>query len=130
MAEPFHPVPTILAYCRFCKKVMPATLDRSIAANGKTVDRDSTFEYYCSKCNRSFCFAGTDLLEDNAEKQDVGEPKDYSPKLHYLIGDVVFHKKFKEKGPVVAKESGTPACIVVNFEKSGMRKLVEDLVSK
>jgi hypothetical protein len=126
MAETFHPAQTIEVYCRFCKRIQPAQLDRSIAANGKTVSRESSFEYFCTKCRRSFCFTGTDLAE-HAEEQTVShEPRDYSPQLHYLIGDVVYHKKFKESGAVVSKESGSPACIVVNFEKSGMRKLVED----
>ncbi len=126
MAETFRPTQTIEVYCRFCKRIQPAQLDRSIAANGKTVSRESSFEYFCTKCKRSFCFTGTDLAANVEETPPPAETRDYSPRMHYLIGDIVYHKKFKEAGPVVNKESGSPSCILVNFEKSGMKKLVED----
>jgi hypothetical protein len=127
MSEAFRPAMNITVYCRFCKKVLPAQLDRSIAANGKTVDRESTFEYSCSKCSRTFCFPGTDLPDGSADAKSESQPRDYSTKLHYLIGDVVHHKKFKEQGSVVCKESGEPSRILVHFAKAGMKKLVEDV---
>lgn len=129
-AETFTPSASIDVYCRFCKKVLPAQLDRSIAASGKTVDRGSTFEYFCTKCQRSFCFAGTDLIPGKAEGEDGDEPRDYSPDLHFLVGEVIYHKKFEETGAVVSKEIGSPSCIMVNFEKSGMKKLVENAEEK
>lgn len=127
MADSFAPAQTIDVYCRFCKKVVPAQLDRSIAASGKTVDRESIFEYFCTKCQRSFCFTGTDLIARPQEDEtEDNKPRNYSPDMHFLVGEQIYHKKFKDTGSVVNKESGSPSRIVVNFEKSGMRKLVED----
>jgi len=127
MAENFRPIQTIDVNCRFCKRIQPAQLDRSIAANGKTVSRESSFEYLCTKCKRSFCFTGTDLAEYVETQQDqASEARDYNPRMHCLLGDIVYHKKFKESGAVVNKESGSPSCILVNFEKTGIKKLVED----
>jgi len=127
MAELFHPVPNLRMLCAHCGKIHPATLDRSIAANGRTIDRLSSFEYLCSKCQRVFSFVGKDLLELVGDKPAApAEPREYSPKLHFVIGEVIYHKKFKEKGLVVCKRLGTPSRIAVDFEKSGVRLLVED----
>jgi hypothetical protein len=60
------------------------------------------------------------------EKEKV-EPREYIPKEHYLIGEKIHHKKFKDTGFVVGKDRGAPARILVQFEKSGLKKLVEDI---
>jgi hypothetical protein len=129
MAETFTPVQTVEALCRFCGKVAPAQLDRSIAANGKTVSREASFEYYCTKCQHSFCYRGTDLAarpSDEGDENEDGKPREYDPSKHYVIGEDIYHPEFEEEGRVVSKEAGTPPRIVVNFSKSGLRKLVED----
>lgn len=128
MAEKFLPPETIQVLCRFCKKVMTAQLDRSIAGAGKTVDRGGTFEFYCQKCFHSFCYHGTDLPERPAENEELQiENVEYTPKSTYVIGQIVTHKKFKDKGPVVDKERGTPARVLISFKKKGLTKLVEGL---
>jgi hypothetical protein len=130
MAAPdFNPPEEIEVYCRFCQRVLPAQLERSIAGNGKTVDKNSTFEYYCTKCFKTFCFSGHDLMakRKKEEPEEQSGPRDYKPNERYLIGEVIFHKKFKDKGPVIDKDRGTPNRILVRFEKSGLRKLVEGI---
>jgi hypothetical protein len=123
----FSPVDELNAYCRFCQKILPAQLDRSIAGNGRILDIESTFEYFCTKCRKTFCYSGKDILPlEEGAKQDA-EPRDYIPKNHYFIGEKITHKKFKETGLVVGKDRGVPARILVQFEKSGLRKLVEDI---
>ena len=62
MPTGFSPIGEMKIYCRFCKKVLPVKLERSIADSGKTVDSSSTYEYICTKCGRSHCFYGEDLL--------------------------------------------------------------------
>jgi len=126
-AIPFSAIEELNAFCRFCQKTYPAELDRSIAGNGRVVDRESTFEYCCSKCHKTFCFSGKDLaaLED-AEKEALA-PREYVPSQHYLIGEKITHKQFKDTGFVVGIDRGSPARILVQFEKSGLKKLVEDI---
>ncbi len=126
-AVPFTPIVDLNAYCRFCQKILPAHLDRSIAGNGRLLDKESTFEYFCTKCRKTFCYAGKDLLSTEDAAGAEGEPKDYLPKNHYLVGEKISHKKFKEIGLVVGKDRGVPARILVQFEKSGLKKLVEDI---
>ncbi|HUI90861.1 MAG TPA: hypothetical protein VLX68_01315 [Chitinivibrionales bacterium] len=128
MASPsFSPVADLTAYCRFCQKTLPAQLDRSIAGNGRLLDKEATFEYFCTKCRKTFCYSGKDLLaSEEAVKKDC-PTRDYIPKNHYVIGETITHKKFKDKGLVVGKDKGVPTRILVQFEKSGLRKLVEDI---
>lgn len=125
--ETFSPVEDVDIFCRFCQKTLPAQLDRSIAGNGRTVDKESTFEYSCSKCGKTFCYSGKDLKEQQQPPEDAQKPRDYIPKNHYVIGETIAHKKFKDNGRVVGKDHGTPTRILVQFEKSGLKKLVEDI---
>ncbi|MBD3391470.1 MAG: hypothetical protein GF418_05425 [Chitinivibrionales bacterium] len=127
MPNSFTPSEQLDLYCRFCKKVMPAQLERSIAGTGRTLDRESTFEYFCTKCRRTVCYLGKDLwgAEDNDQSDDG--PREYLAKDHYLVGEVIKHKSFKDKGTIVGKDIGTPNRILVRFEKKGLKKLVEDV---
>lgn len=128
MSITFIPVESLELFCRFCGKITPCQLDRSIAENGRTIDRTATFEYYCSKCFKTACFSGNDLLEQAKTKPDKKpQPRDYDPLLHYYIGERIFHKKFKESGLVVGRNSGTPSIILVDFPKAGLKKLVQDM---
>jgi hypothetical protein len=132
MSIQFTPVETLELFCRFCDKVTTCQLDRSIAGNGRTIDRNSTFEYYCTKCFKTACFSGNDLLEQTkpapGKKQPLTarqQPREYTPHERYCIGERITHKKFRETGLVVNKEEGTPCRILVLFQKSGLKKLVE-----
>jgi hypothetical protein len=129
MSVVFTPVETLELYCRFCEKVTPCQLDRSIAGNGRTIDRNSTFEYYCTKCFKTACFSGNDLPEllKTKPKSEKETTREYTPDAHYCIGEHVFHKKFKETGVVVSKDPGTPSRILVQFAKAGLKKLVQDM---
>ncbi|MBN1130226.1 MAG: hypothetical protein JXA71_14635 [Chitinispirillaceae bacterium] len=132
MSIQFTPVETLELFCRFCEKVTPCQLDRSIAGNGRTIDRNSTFEYYCTKCFKTACFSGNDLLElvkpvPGVKQPAPGkqQPREYAQHENYFIGERIFHKKFRETGLVVNKEHGTPRRILVLFQKAGLKKLVE-----
>jgi hypothetical protein len=126
-SESFSPIEEAEIFCRFCQKTQPASLDRCIAGNGRVVDKDATFEYSCSKCGKTFCFSGNDLKEQKEAAAAGDEPREYLPKNHYVIGEVIAHKKFKENGLIVGKDHGAPTKILVKFEKSGLKKLVEDI---
>jgi hypothetical protein len=124
MTSKFNPVEELELFCRFCEKILPAQLDRSIAENGKIVDKSSVFEYYCTKCFKTICISGDDLLDKSSDSE---EARTYTPRDHYLIGEKLFHSAFKEAGTVVGKENSTPVKILVLFEKNGLKKLVMDL---
>jgi hypothetical protein len=134
MSVLFTPVETLELFCRFCEKITTCQLDRSIAGNGRTIDKNSTFEYYCTKCFKTACFSGNDLLEQlkpaPGNKQQSGsklQPREYTPHEHYFIGERISHKKFKETGLVVSKDNGTPSRLLVLFNKAGLKKFVQDM---
>ena len=124
MSATFSPLEELNLFCRFCNKVLPAQLDRSIAENGRTVDRTSTYEYYCTKCFKTACFSGADLLEQSSKDLP---PRTYKPSDHFHIGETIFHHKFNETGVVVGKDHGTPSRILVQFTDCGLKKLIQDL---
>ncbi len=124
MSATFSPIEELDLFCRFCNKVIPAQLDRSIAENGRVLDRLSTFEYYCTKCFKTACYTGTDLLEQNTQ---IDTPRVYKPTDHFFLGETIFHQNFNEKGVVVGKDNGTPGKIMVLFENSGLKKLIQDM---
>jgi len=123
----FNPIQELDLFCRFCDKVTSAQLDRSIAENGRTVDRNSIFEFYCTKCMKTFCFNGSDLLESSKNNEEKPVYRLYNPHERYFIGERIQHKGFKEYGYVVGKDNGKPERILVNFEKSGLRKLIQNM---
>jgi hypothetical protein len=127
MSVTFSPVEALELFCRFCEKVTPCQLDRSIAGNGRTIDKNSTFEYYCTKCFKTACFSGNDLLEQLKTAPKKEPPREYTPHAHYCIVERIHHKKFKESGLIVNKDSGTPSRILVLFDKAGLKKLVQDM---
>lgn len=128
MSSRFIPTEELDLFCRFCGKILPAKLDRSIAKKGKLVDISSTFEYYCTKCFKTICFSGEDLFHETEEEPPVSDDfRPYSPKNHYLIGEKLFHETFNESGVIVGKENSKPVKILVNFEHKGLKKLVMDL---
>ena len=125
MSVSFIPAEILEVFCRFCGKITTNQLERSIAGNGRTIDKNATFEYYCTKCFKTACFSGNDLLEQ--AKVNGKERPGLFTHDHFLIGERLFHKKFKEAGLVVNKDSGTTSSVLVSFEKAGLKKLVQDI---
>jgi hypothetical protein len=126
MNTAFAPVENLELYCRFCKKVIEFHLERSIAGSGRIVDKQSTFEYFCTKCHHTVCISGQDLLESCGGKTVSDTiPREYLCKERYLIGEVIRHTSLKDKGTIVGKDIGNPSRIIVQFQKLGIKKLVE-----
>ncbi len=132
MAETFTPAETLQIYCRFCKKTLPAQLERSIAGSGRVVDRDSTFEYICSRCHRPHCFCGNDIIPitesdtESDEETSEQEPREYKISDHFLVGEKITHPSYECIGTIVGKDPGSPNRLLVKFEKT-IATLVEDI---
>ena len=122
MAASFNPAEELLIYCRFCKKTLPAQLERSIAGTGRAIDKNSTFEYICSRCHRPHCFFGKDLLEQQKTEEEGAEPREQEPREysiseHFLIGEKITHPSYETVGTIVGKDPGNPNLLRVKFEK-------------
>jgi len=90
-----------------------------------------------ARCTRSrhSQLINLDIIEAEQDKSKAVVPvsredeKKYSPKESYQVGDVVFHSVWEDVGIVKAKEvtSTGGRAIVVQFEKLGEKKLIENL---
>lgn len=76
-----------------------------------------------------------DALQESAEKAMTQiklareDSREYSPRLEYQVGDVIYHKAWDDVGIVRAKEvmSNGRASLLVHFENSKDKRLVENL---
>jgi hypothetical protein len=127
MNNSFAPTETLEMFCRFCKKVIEFKLERSIAGTGRIVDKESTFEYFCTKCHHTICFSGKDLPGAEDPKKTEEKPREYISKERYVVGEVIRHASFKDNGTVVGKDIGSPSRIIVQFQKKGLKRLVEEV---
>lgn len=131
MAESFKPVLELKIFCRFCKTTLPAQLERSIAGSGRAIDKESSFEYICPKCQKSHYFFGKDIIEEpNIEEEDLPDtephPREYKVSERFLIGERITHPSFKSVGLIVGKNPGNPSRLLVKFEKT-IAPLVEGI---
>lgn len=91
----------------------------------------------CDKCKQTHSYpvervrkSGRVLTNEQFQKikESLSKVLKYNPEKTYFIGQRIHHPKYDETGEVIKKEStaGKHKMIVVNFENSGKKKLVED----
>jgi hypothetical protein len=86
----------------------------------------------CKKCKQTMII---DLVEDVKETKPSLEGIEnedctvYSPKKSFEVGESIYHENWDDFGKVVAKEvmSNGQQSIAVEFQKSGLKKLIESL---
>ena len=117
----FSPALELDLYCSHCKKVLPAVLDRSVAESGRILNETSSYEFVCSKCSRTTCFYGKDIvakpLEEVSSVPTAATIKPYTISQFFRIGEYISHPSHKTEGLVVGKIKGKPTQIMVKFEK-------------
>ncbi|MFQ5752443.1 MAG: hypothetical protein ACE5HI_10635 [bacterium] len=105
------------------------------------IEKDEEQEIFRLRCSQCFALnefplervlkTGRLLTEKEFENREeaLSEVQDYNPKKSYWRGQKIRHPVFDEVGKVVAKGETVDdnKIITVNFEKSGKKKLVEDL---
>ena len=85
----------------------------------------------CTKCHNTMLVNLTALLEEKPKahlNMTAAECTTYTPSRIYAIGEAIYHKDWDDVGTVMGKEitaSGRNA-VIVHFEKSGERKLLEN----
>lgn len=131
MAESFKPASELNLYCRFCKSTLPAQLERGIAGSGRIVNKESTFEYVCPKCQKSHYFFGKDLITESGGEEEKSSETEEKPRAYkttecYLIGEKIQHPSYKSVGTIVGKNPGVPNRLLVKFEKT-ITPLVEGI---
>lgn len=117
--------------CAYCHKMTKMELVGEMQVEGQEGPPEKLW-YRCLRCKH------TALLERGASQKgkntngmglDRGSSVEYSKFSVYTIGQLIYHTEWDDVGKVTAKQKtsdGTQA-ITVSFEKSGERKLIENV---
>lgn len=98
---------------------------------GAVVGAENKVWFRCTRCHHSMMIdqTGQQKKQDNVIKINREECIDYSPEKVFEIGTAIYHTDWDDVGKVTSKEktsSGANA-IWVEFEKNGVKKLIENL---
>jgi hypothetical protein len=98
---------------------------------GAVVGAENKVWFRCTRCHHSMMInaQGQEKTKDNIIKINRDECVDYSPEKIYNVGSSIYHTDWDDMGMVKSKEktsSGRNA-IWVEFEKNGIKKLIENL---
>ncbi len=86
--------------------------------------------YRCTRCHHSSMMGVIAAKkQDTVLKLTKDECISYSPEKSYTVGQSIYHTDWDDMGKVTAKEktSNGGFAILVTFEKSGSRRLIENL---
>ena len=111
-------------FCGYCNKATRMELVGEMdGTNGRTWFR-------CTRCHHTNLItiapAGS---EANGGKLDAATATVYSPMHSFSIGESIFHTEWNDVGRVISKMklSDGSQSILVSFEKTGQRRLIESL---
>ncbi len=103
--------------------------ESKMAIIGAVVGVENKIWYRCTRCHHSMMFDTTGKNKDSVIKFNREECVDYSPDKIFTVGVAIYHTDWDDMGKVTSKEktsSGRNA-ILVQFEKNGTKKLIENL---
>lgn len=122
-------VKNVEAFCSVCNGMRKMEL----AGEVSTAEEQGKKRWAkCKKCKQTMII---DLVEDVKESKvslegiENGECTTYSPTKSFNIGESIYHQNWNDFGKVVSKEitSNGQKAIAVEFQKSGLKKLIESV---
>lgn len=133
---------TGLMLCSECtrtarKEIVGEAKTRMAGEEPQPIDRDSNepqpenLWVRCTKCHNTMLVNLTALMAEKPKthtNMTAAECTPYSPSRIFAIGEAIYHKDWDDVGTVISKEitaSGRNA-VIVHFEKSGEKKLLEN----
>lgn len=119
-------IKNVEAYCSVCDAV------KKMEITGEVGTDENKKWAKCKKCKQTMVIELVAKVKEEAPSLDNVENEnasDYSPKESYEVGQAIYHKNWDDFGKVTGKEimSNGKSSIVVEFKKSGTKKLVESL---
>lgn len=121
-------IKNIEAYCNSCGTVQKMEITSSVTGE------ESEFKKWakCKSCKQVMIVDISDIIKNsNATLEGIEneECKKYSPSNTFEIGETIYHENWDDFGRVVSKEtlSNGNSSISVDFQKSGLKKLIESL---
>ncbi len=121
-------IKNIEAFCPNCNAVRKMELTGDVLSSNEETKKWAK----CKKCKQTMII---DIAEDvkdlkpSLEGIENEECTVYSPAKSFSIGESIYHENWDDFGKVVSKEvlSNGQSSISVEFQKSGLKKLIESL---
>ena len=117
----------VMNFCVSCNK------ETKMAVVGSMEGMENKIWYRCTRCHHSSMVdTSKRTLETNVLKYIKEDCTSYSPERSYTVGELIYHSDWDDMGKVTGKEktSNGGRAILVSFEKSGSRRLIENLAAE
>ncbi len=87
--------------------------------------------FRCTRC-KQLALLETKKTSSDSESDKKNDSRTYMPELVYHLGEIIYHNGWDDTGKVVKKETTSDGsqAILVMFEKSGERRLLENFKSQ
>jgi hypothetical protein len=121
-------IKNIEAFCSICNTVTKMELAGEASVNEPENKRWAK----CKKCKQTMIINTAEdikVTKPSLEGIENGDCTVYSPSKSFTVGESIYHENWNDFGKVVSKEvlSNGKSSIAVEFQKSGLRKLIESL---
>lgn len=118
----------IVAYCNSCGTVQKMEITGNVSGSEEETKKWAK----CKSCKQVMVVDVSEFLRNDTLSLEGIENEDctvYSPLRSYEIGESIYHKSWDDFGRVISKEilSTGQSSISVEFQKSGLKKLIESL---
>ena len=121
-------IKNVEAFCSFCNGVRKMELAGEVLGSGN----ENKFWAKCKKCKQTMIVDMSENSKDAKFSLEGIENEDctiYAPNKSFSIGEAIYHKNWDDFGKVISKEilSDGKSSIAVEFQKSGLKKLIESI---
>ena len=118
----------IEAFCSSCNAIRKMEITGNVTGDENENKRWAK----CKKCKQTMVIdleANTSMTKVSLEGIEDSDCTTYSPTKTFELGDTIYHQDWDDFGKVVTKEtlSNGRNSISVEFQKSGLKKLIESL---
>ena len=118
----------IEAFCSSCNAIRKMEITGNVTGDENENKRWAK----CKKCKQTMVIdleANTSMTKVSLEGIENSDCTTYSPTKTFELGDTIYHQNWNDFGKVVTKEtlSNGRNSISVEFQKSGLKKLIESL---
>jgi hypothetical protein len=123
-------IKNVEAFCPVCNAVRKMEL----AGEAAGAENENKRWAKCKKCKQTMIIDLSESVKEtkpSLEGIEHGECTVYSPTKSFNIGESIYHENWDDFGRVISKDvlSSGQSSITVEFQKSGSKKLIEQLTN-
>ncbi|MGA7838042.1 MAG: hypothetical protein WB996_08755 [Ignavibacteriaceae bacterium] len=124
-------VKNVEAFCSVCNTMRKMELTGEVAASEEEEQSNKRWAK-CKKCKQTMMIdLDSDVKETKPSLEGIenNECTTYAPTKSFTVGESIYHQNWDDFGKVVSKEimSNGRSSISVEFQKSGLKKLIESI---